>query len=245
MVSFPELKARMRQYFGFTKQELVAFLIGIIITGFIFSFKDWGADTFNLTIGLKNLLFAILAAAISFFGHLAPQKMYALSTGYLVTFRAWYVGLIIALVLTFVSAGSLTLVLAGGAAITFMVRQRLGQFRYGYSMEEQAVVGMWGVLGSLITATVFRIFNFYFPSVLFFETGLMISLIFAACSVLPLPKMDGLLIFFGSRAIYFLSVVIVVASALLLLWGGGWGLTIGITVGLIAGAIAWLWGSEV
>ena len=245
MVNPKEIRARIRQYFGFTQQELIGFVTAVLVTGFIFSFRSWGTDSFDLAVGLGNLLLAVIAAAVSFFGHLAPQKVYALSTGYLVTFRVWYAGLIIALVLAFASAGNLTLVLVGGAAITFMVRQRLGQFRYGYSMEEQAMVGLWGILGSLITATIFRIFNFYFPSVLFFEQGLMISLIFAACSILPLPKMDGLLIFFGSRAIYFLGVVIIMVSALLLLWGGFWGLIIGIIAGLAAGAVAWLWGSEV
>ena len=245
MVSFKELKSRIKQHFRFSKQELTGIIIGILVTGFIFSFKHWGIEEFDLVYGLKNLFLITVAAAISFFGHISCQKLYALSAGYKVEFKTWWAGIIIALVLGFISIGNFTLVLAGGVGLSFMVRQRLGQFRYGYSVAEQAVTGLWGILGSLIFAALFRIGNYFLPEVLFFEQGLMISLIFAICSVLPIPGLDGLNIFFGSRGMYLVSVVIVLLSTLLLLWGGGWGLLLGIILGLIAGGIAILWGSEI
>jgi hypothetical protein len=244
MVSFKELVVRTKQHFRFSKQELQGIAAGILITGFIFSFRYWGMEEFDLSHGLKNLFLTIIAAGIGFFGHIAPQKLYALSCGYRIEFKTWWAGILIALVLAFISLGNFTLVLAGGAAISFVVRQRLGEFRYGYSMEEQAIVGLWGVLGSLIIAALFRVFSLFLPEVLFFERGMMISLIFAICSVLPLPKLEGLSIFFGSRGIYFISVAVVLIVTLLLLLGGGWGLLLGIILGLIAGGIAILYGSE-
>jgi len=135
--------------------------------------------------------------------------------------------------------------LAGAATVSFMVRHRLGQFRYGYSMEEQAIIGLWGVLGSLIMALLFRIFDFFIPGTLFFEKGLMISLVFAICSVLPIPKLEGLNIFFGARGMYYLAIVVVVISVLLLLFGGGLGLLLGIIIGLVAGGVALAYSSEV
>jgi hypothetical protein len=245
MVSFKELKARVKQHFRFSKPELQGLILAVLITGFIFSFKDWGMGEFNLVYGLKSLLITIFAAAISFLGHVGCQKLYALSLGYNAEFKVWWIGVIAALVIAFVSLGSFPLVLAGGVTLSFMVRQRLGEFRYGPGLAEQAVTGLWGVLGSLIFAALFRVGNYFLPEVMFFEKGLMISLIFAICSVLPLPKLDGLSIFFGLRGIYYISLVVVLVSTLLLLFGGGIGLLVFITFGLIAGGIAILYGSEV
>lgn len=240
MVSWAELVSRLKQFFRFSHQELQGIIAGVLVTGFIFSFRSWGVGSFDWLYGLKNLFLAIIAAGISFFGHIGPQKFYGLSVGLKVEFKTWWLGMLIALVLCFASLGNLTVVLAGGAWISFMVRHRLGEFRYGYKHNEQAIIGMWGVFGSLISAALFRIGNYYLPEVLFFERGLMISLVFALCSVLPLPSLEGLAIFFGSRGIYYVTVVVAVVGALLLLWGGGWGLLIGIILGLIVGGYSWL-----
>lgn len=245
MVSWKELKARVKQDFRFSGQELQGILVGVLVSGFVFSFRHWGGEQFELVEGLKNLVLMIIAAGLSFFGHIAPQKIYALSAGYQMEFKSWWAGIVVMLVLAFISAGNLTLILAGGATTSFMVRQRLGKFRYGYSQEEQAIIGLWGVLGSLIMAALFRIFDYFIPGVLFFEQGMMISLILAICSLLPIPWLEGLNIFFGARGIYFVAIIVVLVTALLLLWGGGIGLLVGIIGGLLAGGIAILYGSEV
>lgn len=244
MVSFQELKSRIRLYLRFSAQELQGIIIGILVTGFIFSFRYWGVERFEWAYGLKNLFWITIAAGLGFFGHILPQKIYALAKGYQAEFRTWWLGIISALVLSFITRGYLSLILAGGVGLSLMTRQRLGEFRYGTRQDELAVTGLWGVLGSLIMATLFRMGNYFLPEVLFFERGMMISLVFAICSVLPLPWLDGLTIFFGGRGVYFISVVIVVVAALLLLLGGGWGLLVGIILGLVAGLIAFLYGSE-
>ncbi len=245
MVSSKELWSRWKKHFRFSRQELQGLILAVLITGFIFSFKDWGLEEFDLAYGLKSLLITIFAAAVSFLGHVGCQKLYALSSGYNAEFKVWWIGVVAALVIAFISLGSFPLVLAGGVTLSFMVRQRLGEFRYGHGLTEQAITGLWGVLGSLIFAALFRIGNYFLPEVMFFEKGLMISLIFAICSVLPLPKLGGLSIFFGSRGIYYISLVVVLASTLLLLFGGGTGLLVGIILGLVAGGVAILYGSEI
>ncbi|MBR9683656.1 hypothetical protein GOV03_03900 [Candidatus Woesearchaeota archaeon] len=245
MVSFKELVARTKQHFRFSKHELIGLIVGVLVTGFIFSFKEWGIEELDVAFGLKNLLIVTLAAGVSLFGTVSCQKLYALSCGYRADFKVWWVGIVVALVLGFISIGNITLVLAGSIGLSFMVRQRLGEFRYGATMEQQGIASLWGILGALIVAALFRIGSYFSPGTLFFEKGLMISLILAICLVLPLPRMEGLRLFFSSRGLYFVSVVIVVLSTLLLLFGGGWGLLLGIIIGLVAGAIAILYGSEI
>src|SRR3989339_168465 len=235
MVSFKEQVARIKKEFNFNHNELSGLIIGMIVFGFIFSFKYWGTQKFDWIYGLKNLVLITLAAGISLFAHVAPQKIYALSLGYKVEFRTWWLGILISLVFAFATFGNLTLVLAGSASAVFMVRHRLGQFRYGFQIEEQALIAFWGVLGSLIMAMGFRIGNYFFSQTLFFERGMIICLIFAICSVLPIPRLEGLNIFFGSREIYGIAVVTVLITTLLLLLGGGWGLLLLIILGILIG----------
>lgn len=239
MVQILELISRIRNHFRFSQQELTGLGVAILVTGFIFSFKDWGADNFNLLVGLKNFLFTTLAAAISFLAHVGPQKIYCLGSGYKAEFKTWWAGIIIVLILGFITAGNVTLILAGGMFISLMVRQRLGEFRYGYNLDQQAVTAFWGIYGLVIMATIFRIFNYYFPKVLFFEKGLFICLIFAICALLPIPGLNGLNLFFGSRAIYFSSIVLVIVASLLFWLGGFIGLLVAI-IGQLIGASYYL-----
>ncbi|MFC1686937.1 hypothetical protein ACFL0E_01100 [Nanoarchaeota archaeon] len=245
MVSFKELKSRVRNHFRFSKQELTGLLVAVLATGFIFSFRNWGGDQFNLFSGLMNFLFTIIATAIAFFIPIAFQKIYALSTGYKAEFRTWWIGILIALVLCFVSVGYLTVVLIGGMSSSFMTRHRLGKMRYGTSIEEQGMIGFWSPLGSIISAGLFGIFHHLWPKILFFENGMMVSLVFAICSILPIPRLEGLVIFFGSRGTYLMTILMVLAVALLLILGGLWGTIIGIVIGLSIGSYFMLIGSEV
>ena len=72
MVSFKELKDRVKTFFGFSKEEIKGVLIGVLLVGFIFSFRNWGLEKFNPAFGFQNLILTTFAAAIAFLGHLGP-----------------------------------------------------------------------------------------------------------------------------------------------------------------------------
>ncbi|MBU0457736.1 MAG: hypothetical protein KKD75_06345 [Nanoarchaeota archaeon] len=245
MVSFDELKARVKEFLRFSKQEFVGLLVAIVVTGFIFSFRDWGDESFSLVIGLTNLLLVFIIAAISFFFRLSCQKVYALSQGYKAEFKVWWVGLIIALVIALISAGRIPLVIIGSVIASFMIKQRLGEYRYGFSHSQNGVIAFWGILGNMILALIFATGLFIFPQSYFFSKGLLLNLIMGFCSLLPLPQLDGLKIFFGSRTWYFIGIGTVLLAAILLLSRTKVGLIIAIFIGATSGIIAILIGSEV
>ena len=82
MASQRELYARIQQYFRYSRQELTGLMAVILVLGFIFSFRDWGADTFDPGTGFAHLLAVIIIAAITVFFRTACQKIYGLSEGY-------------------------------------------------------------------------------------------------------------------------------------------------------------------
>lgn len=231
MVLSKELRSRIRDFFSFSKQEISGLIVAVLITGFVFSFRDWGIETLDLAIGLRNLFIASFVAAISFFLRISMQKIYALAKGYKTEFKIWWTGLIISLIVAFVSAGRLPLVLIGASVSSFMIKQRLGEFRYGFSHSENATIALWSVLGSLITATLFAAGLHFAPGSYLFNKGLLLNLIMALCALVPLPQLEGLQIYFGSRIKYFVGIFAVLLTSLLLMTKTTVGLITTIVVG--------------
>lgn len=217
MTSFIELSERVKKFLRFDRHELTTILIAVFVTTFIFSFRDWGDTSFNLGIGLQNFLLVFIVSLISFFFRFSCQKIYGLSTGYNAKFKIWWAGLIITLVFAFLSAGRIPLILVGTMVSAFMIKQRLGEFRYGANYSENSMIGMWGLLGNLIMAILFSIGALIFPDNYFFGMGVFLNIIMAFCALIPLPQLDGLSIFFGSRTIYMMGVIFSVLATILLL----------------------------
>ena len=56
MVSHKEKAARIQDFFRFSQQEITGLVAAVLVTAFVFSFRDWGVDTFNASIGLRNFI---------------------------------------------------------------------------------------------------------------------------------------------------------------------------------------------
>lgn len=234
-----ELQARLKDFFSFSKQEISGLVVAILVTAFIFTFRDWGEDVFSVFIGLQNFFAIVLIVGFSFLFRLSCQKIYALSSGYKAEFKIWWTGLIIALVVAFISVGYVPLVLIGGMVASFMVKQRLGEMRYGFSNTDNAVMSLWGVLGNMIAAILFALALYFFPDSYLFTKGLILNLIMGFCALLPLPQLDGLKIYFGSRFLYYIGITTVILGSVLLLSKTKIGLILAIVIGTVA-AITYL-----
>ncbi len=244
MVSFPETIERTKEFYKFDQQEIFGLLVVTLVMGFIFSFRNWGEEQFNLIFGLKNLFLAIIVAGISLWFKISCQKVYGLTSGQSNTFKVWWNGIIIMLVLVFITRGWLPLALVGGMVSSFMVKQRLGEFRYGFSTWVMGISAAWAIWGSLIMAIFFAIGGYFFPQSFFFDIGLKMNLMIAFCSWLPLPQQDGLSLFFGSKGLWTLAILAILSAAVLLLTKTTIGLIVTIIIGTLIGIGAILTGSE-
>jgi hypothetical protein len=217
MASQPEIRARVKEFFHFSKSELSGLLLVALITGFIFSFRDWGDEFFDVAIGFAHLIAAILLAGFTLFVRSSLQKIYALSQGYKIIMKTWFVGTYVALALSFLSLGTLSIVLPGTFTSAFMVKQRLGEFRYGFNNFENGMIGFWGIMGNIGLALFFAILAYFFPGNYIFEKGITLNLIMGFATLLPFPQLDGLKIFFGRRILYYATVGIMLLSTLLII----------------------------
>lgn len=244
MVSFQEKLARLQAFFRFSGSELGFILVAAIVTGFIFSFRDWGMEQFDLSLGLTHALLATLAALILFIFRFSCQKVYGLWEGYTVTAKPWWMGLLLALILSFITTGFIPLVVIGNVAVSFMTRQRMGEFRYGFSYWNNAIISMWAVYASIIGAILFSLLLQLFPQSYFLDKGVLIALVMGACSLLPIPQLEALQIYQGAPWLYFLAWAILALSAVLLLTRSTIGLSVMVVSAVVFGVGYWLIGSE-
>jgi len=244
MVLRKEFFRRVKQYYRFSQSEITGIIASVFILGIIFSFRDWGNQQFDLTIGLTHLFLVFLIAAISIIFRITIQKFVGLSRGYNPEFKIWWVGLFLSLILALVSNGRLTLVLMGTVFSTLMIKLRLGEFRYGFSLLDNAIIAFWGILGSLIIASLFGIGLYFFPESYIFYKGMLLNLIMAFCSLLPVHQLEGLNIFFGSRLIYYIGFILTAIIALILITQTKIGLTFLVIASVIAAFILYLVSSE-
>lgn len=229
--------ARLKDFFEFSRQEVSGLALAIAVTAFVFSFRDWGGDVFSFITGLQHFLQVLAIAAVSFFFRISCQKIYALSNGYKAEFRIWWAGLLIMLIVAFVTFGRVPLVLIGGITAAFMVKQRLGEFRYGFSYWEGGIISLWAVYASLILAMAFGIGHYLSPESYLFQKGLWLNLIMGLCALIPLPQLEGVNIFFAARWLLFVALGMVLLVAVLLLTRTLPGLLTPIIAGVVMGMI--------
>ena len=114
---------KIKKYFVFGKEEVLSFLGCSLVIGFMFAFREF--TIFNLIIAIGVVFFSLLF-------HVSIQKIAALHDGYGAEFRIWWMGLLIGLVITFITNGRLWwAVLPGGIVFSMLAKHRLGKFRYG------------------------------------------------------------------------------------------------------------------
>jgi len=216
-----EMLYNIKKYYKFNGNEIKAMIVSILIIAFILSFKSWGTEVLDVTLGLYNFFSAILIVTLSFLVHLTLQRLYAFKLGYTAEYNYSLYGLIGGLILTFASNGNLFFLAPGHVTIKHKPRLRLGEFRYGMNMWEYAKIAAAGPLGNILLAILFK--SLIFLNNPLIQRAMTINILLALFSMVPLPSTDGLDIFFGSRFFYvFWLILLVTISISLYLLSGIW-----------------------
>ena len=79
MAEIVDLADKIKRYFMFTPLEIRSLIIAVLVTAFVFSFREWGyGDDFSLRIGAFNYFNAVLIVALSFLIHISVQRIWSL-----------------------------------------------------------------------------------------------------------------------------------------------------------------------
>ncbi|MBS3151431.1 hypothetical protein J4443_03580 [Candidatus Woesearchaeota archaeon] len=215
----------------FSKKEIKYILVAAIIAAFVFSFNEWGIEKFNIATGIKNLFIAFIFCSVIYFLHSFAQKLVADYYEYRIEFtlidikrrvrkigkigRAVTIpiGPIITLLLVFISAGKFIFLLLNSYEHISQKEFRIGRQWVNLKEFEEAQIALAGPLSQIVLLIIFKLL---LPFSVVFNKAMFITSVIAIYHMLPLPKVDGSKIFFGSRSLYIASLVFIVTFIILI-----------------------------
>ncbi len=226
----------VKKYFVFNRTEIRDIIVTVLILGFMFSFRQWGIEKFNPNAGIQNLISALLIVALALLVHVSAQRMYALSKGFQVEYKMWIYGLLIALVICFVTRGYAVLVIPGGIMMYALEGHRLGKWRYQMSYKDLGIVSLIGPLSNIVLAILFKLMLIVAPGHILLTKALAVNLWFAVFTILPIPRLDGLNIFYSGRMTWVFVFAGTVVASLLLYFTTSifWSIIAAVVAGLLA-----------
>lgn len=228
---------RIKRYYKFTPHELRGLIIAIFVIAFIISFKEWGVTNFDLIAGLYNLFNAVLIVALSILIHDFGQRIWGLAIGYRIEFKMWSFGLLAALIIAFISNGSLWLIVPSGFMLHHIAGHRLGWFRYDINYFGQAMVALAGPLFTLMLIILLKALNSFFPNPLI-QKAIIFNVVYAITSLLPIPPLDGSKIYFGSRMLYAFALPAIAVSTIMMIVSIP--LLFALVISFLVGIVLWL-----
>ena len=235
-----DFKYRLKKNFKFNKDEIVG-IIGIAIAfGFIASFREWGYGAeFELFVGLRNLINATIISLLAILVHESGHKILAIWRGYKVSFKPWWYGVLIAIVLCFISRGHIWFFAISGITITQIDKLSIGKYRYDLRPKDILPIALAGPIASIILATLIKTPSVWFSNLPFnlalINKAFTINWAIAVFNLLPIPPLDGIHVLFQSRLSYATILGFVIGYGVLLYFGiYSWILALGFA------ALGWL-----
>lgn len=207
----------------FSKKEIKYILIAALIAAFVFSFNEWGIEKFSAAIGAKNLLIAFVFCSIIYFSHSLAQKFMADYYEYKIEFTLIDIkskikkagkavtlpmGPIITLLLIFISGGKFVFLILNSYEHIHHKEFRIGRRWINLKEFEEAQIALAGPLSQIFLLIIFKLL---LPFSIIFNKAMFIASVIAIYHMLPLPKVDGSKIFFGSRTLYIASLIFIIA----------------------------------
>ncbi len=226
----------LKKYFVFSRNEIRDIIVTVLILGFMFSFRSWGFGKFDVNAGIQNLVSSILIVALALLVHVSAQRMLALRKGFQIEYQMWIYGLLAALVICFVSRGYVVLVIAGGIMMYSLEGHRLGKWRYHMSHKDLGMVSLIGPVMNIALAIFFKLLLMISPNNILLTRALAINLWFAFFTMLPIPKLDGLNVFYMGRSTWAFAFMGILIASLLLYFSTSifWSIIAAVVAGLLA-----------
>ncbi len=238
MAEITDIIDKTKRYYPFTPGEIRGLIITIAAIAFIISFTEWGDESgVNISLGLVNFGIALLIAGFSFLFHLSAQRITSLYAGLRSEYKPWTFGLIIGVIIAFLTNGKAWVILPGGIILHHLAGHRIGWWRYDIAYVTIGILSMWGSVASVFLAMALKLVNGFVHSPII-DKMILVNVAIAIYTMLPIPALNGGKMFYGSRMIYaFTASFVFAASALMLVPINPW---LSIAASIIIAIIFWL-----
>lgn len=227
-----EITYHLKQYLRFGKKEVKDLIITAVVLGFILSFRNWGGAVFDINVGVKNWIGFAIITFVCLFIPLLVQKIVAIKKGYSAKFRSWYLGLIIAIYIAFISNGEWYVFLIGGSFFAVIPRLKLGfkgPKKYEAFQESEAFIAFMAPLTHLCLAYIFKSVFLSGATNVLVERAIMLNIALAIATMMPIPQIEafflkikepanlyGYTILSFSRWIYLFTLILTIALSVFL-----------------------------
>ncbi|MBW2972560.1 hypothetical protein KY359_05990 [Candidatus Woesearchaeota archaeon] len=211
---------KVKRYYPLESFEKRGLIVTLIILSFIFSFRDWGIERFDWTMGIQNLLITLILVALVLAVREIAHKTIAVWLGYKSQYKGWLLGLVVGLVVAFVSNGYLLFIAPGRMEITHLPIHRLGKGYYELNMKHLGWIAMAGPVATMLLAVLFKSLSVTSAAPVFHK-AMMISIWIALFDMIPIPPFNGSRTFFGSRFIYVFVLGALIGTAAMLFYLSG------------------------
>lgn len=212
----------------FQKKEIRSILILAFIAALVFALYEWDFST-----PLKNLNFSLIPLAFIFCSiiytfHALSQKLTAHFFDYDLDFTILSmkrkipeirktlvipIGPILTLLITLISNGKFLFLILNSFDLKTNRVTRLGRKWTNIGDFEEAQIALAGPLAEIILLILFKILTPLSP---IFHKAMFIASTICIFNMLPLPKVDGAKIFFGSRPLYITSLLFIILFIILI-----------------------------
>lgn len=220
MHSWRNFMDKVRRYWPLESFEKRGMVLTILVLSFIFSFREWGVDKFDFSYGMSNLLITVVLVALAFAVRELAHRTIATWLGYRSQYKAWITGLVIGLVIAFLSNGRLPFIAAGTLVITHLPIHRLGKGYYETSVKHLGWIAMSAPIANMLFAVLLKSLSVA-ASLPFLHKAMMINIWIALFDMVPIPPFNGSRTFFGSRYVYVFVLGALVGCAVMLAYLSG------------------------
>jgi hypothetical protein len=229
------------------KKELVSFVVGAVVLTIVFGFDD-GSETFQLSFWLINLLKSFATVLFCMFIYYAAQYFFARIRDASIEYKLWTInrftfkdyhvgdrpsvpiGIIIALLTSFVTGGSFFFTGVGTTEIIYEKSRRTGRRFTNIGEYESSLIYLAGPLALSIILFICNWLSFFEIDLTRIMTVSIYLLIF---SILPIPGLDGAKAFTNSRLAYVFFIAFVLLNVLLANVGINFAIFLSIIMALI------------
>ncbi len=225
---------KVKRYYIFSKDEKLWLAISILVMGFIVGFND-NSETFDIAKWSLNLIISIIAVAIAVLVKESAHRIIGLEQGYKVTFKPFFYGLIAGVILSFMSYGKIIFLAYGTPMPNIIEKHRLGYFRYQLGYFHYGAIALMGPVLNILTAIFLQAINILPAEIT--SKFVMVNIILALTSMLPIPGTVGLPVLFSSRWVYLLSYGAMIGISFFLLKGFSWWIVL--LGGILAAIVLW------
>lgn len=216
---------------AFNKRERLMLVLAAVVSAFIIAFDEWGAETYDLSAGLNNLIMGIFIVAISLCIKLAVQKYSSERFSHTAEFRPWIIGFIIGLFLIFATNGRFVFLAFGGLVFSVIEKLKIGKHEQSLSPNRVGWLSVLGPLSHIFLALLAKIlFSVPFLSGTLLEKIISINIWLAVYSIVPIPfahkfklkkekefgTSDGLKMLFAAPFQYLIITILVIIDVIII-----------------------------